>query len=74
MTSRGHPGAREVHAVEPLGVLADGRAAADADVLGDRLDEFHGAVDVEGGARQHAVERLPGEPDRVATTQVNDGW
>ena len=66
-------GMRQVHAVEPLGVLTDGRAAADADVLGDRLDEVHGAIHVEGRARQHAVERLPGEPVRGATTQVNNG-
>ena len=61
-----HPGVREVHAVETVRVLADGRAAADADVLGDRLDEVHGAVDVEGGARQHAVKRPAGEAGRVA--------
>jgi hypothetical protein len=67
----GYPGVREVHAVEAMRVLADGRAAADADVLGDRLDEFHGAVDVESGTRQDAAERLAGEPGRVAATQVN---
>ena len=74
-----HPGARQVHAVEAAGVLADGRAAADAHVLGDRPDEVHRAVDVEGGPRQHAVQRLAGEPGRVASpqvdqAQVDDGW
>ena len=66
-------GMRQVHAVEPPGVLTDRRAAADADVLGDRLYQVHGAIHVEGRARQHAVERLPGEPVRGVTTQVNNG-
>ena len=56
-----------------LRVLADGRAAADAHVLGDRLDEVDGAVDVEGGARQHAVQRPAGEAGRVAPPQVDQG-
>ena len=62
----GHPGVLDVHPVEAMGVLAHGRTAADANVLGDRLDELHGPVDVEGGTRQHAVKRPAGEPGRVA--------
>src|ERR1700761_248743 len=61
------------HAAEAERVLADRRAAADADVLGDRLDEVHGAVDVEGGARKHAAQGPAGEAGRVATAQVNEG-
>ena len=64
---------REVHTVEAERVLADRRAAADADVLGDRLDEVHGAVDVEGGARQDARQRPAGEAGRVAPAQIDDG-
>ncbi len=66
-----HPGMREVHAVEAARVLADGRAAADAHVLGDRLDEVHGAVNVEGGTRQHAGQGPAGEAGRVPSAQVN---
>src|ERR1700761_2252366 len=64
---------REVHTVEAERVLADRRAAAEADVLGDRLDEVHGAVDIEGGARQHAAQCPAGKAGRVAAAQVNQG-
>ena len=67
------PGALQVDAVEAVGVLADRRAAADADVLGHRPDQAHRAVDVEGRARQHAVEGGPGEARRATAAQVNIG-
>src|SRR6202000_2459396 len=62
-----------VHPVEALRVLADGRAAADAHVLGDRLDEVHGPGDVGGRARQDAGQCPPAEAGRVTPAQVDDG-
>ena len=68
-----HPGALEVDAVEPVGVLADGDAAADPDVLGQRPDQVDRAVDVEGGAGQHAGEGGVGQARRAPAAQVNVG-
>ena len=68
-----HPGALQVHPVEPVRVLADGDAAADADVLGHRPDQIDRAVDVEGGAGQHAGEGGVGQARRAPAAQVNVG-
>ncbi len=68
-----HPGALKVDAVEPVRVLADGDAAADADVLGHRPDQVDRAVDVEGGAGQHAGEGGVGQARRAPAAQVNVG-
>ena len=54
-----HPGRRQVHPVEPGGVLADGLGTTAPDVIADRADPGDGGLDVGPSARQDAGQRGP---------------